>query len=173
MYFANILLRHTVADAAGSAVWAMHVPATSRKALILKRILPRIGFDGTAAAAHVGYDFWRFTGADPTTGTTVPRIKGKSTYPNSVIADANIQQKSGVLTLTGVVFEAGPFAALIIPVGMTGIEGSENLAFSEDEPKALHLKPGEGLAIRVAAGFAAVIGQSLSGFVEWDERDTG
>lgn len=163
-YLANVSLRHTAADAADSAVFAMHNPAASAVLLKIRQVRLVIGFDGTAAAAtDLGYSLIRFTAADPTTGTTVPRIKRNAGYNASVIANANIQQKSGILTLTSAVFESGPFHVARLPASFTG--GARLLSL--DDP--IDLRPDEGLAIRTTV--AAIIGLGLNGSIAWDEKN--
>lgn len=176
-YFAAFNVAHTAADAAGSPVFAMHVPATASKRLQVHSIEGHLVFAGTAAAAGaVGYELIRFTVADPTTGTTVPRIRSDSRAAASIIADANIQAKSGILTLTGAVFEGGVLRVIRVPASVTGTvlpfswrPSGSGFPGLPDSGNAIVLAPGEGLAIRVAAGLAAIIGQGLSGVIEWSE----
>lgn len=171
-YLANISIRHTVADAAASAVFAMRNPVGSGKTAAIRSIRGRMIFDGTAvAAANCGYEFIRFSAGDPTTGTTVPRIKKRNSYAVSVIADANAQQKSGVLTMTSVVYEAGPFAVVRLPAAVTNGVSTFDIVFAQAgvayEP--FELAAGEGLAIRLHST-AAIVGLGITGAVEWDER---
>lgn len=180
LYYAKVQIRHTAADAAGSAVWAMHVPAQTsgtyknRTGLWLREINLHVKFDGTGAAAAVelGYDLWRFSVADPTTGSTVPRIKSHGAgQASSVIADANIQQKSGILTMTSVAYDTDAFAAISLPQVNTGGDTELKLQFSSwDDDHPFFLPPDDGLAIRVLTGQAAVIGLALTGYVSWQER---
>lgn len=171
MYLANISLRHTAADAGQSFVWAVHNPAASSKLLRLNEIVARIAFDGTAAAATIGYEFCRFTVADPTTGTTVPRVKKNRSsgggLANSVIADGNIQQKSGILTMTSIA-NIEIFGALNISASVTGTTGDFCKRFDLGKGE-FTLDPDEGFGIRLGVGLAAIVGQSLSGIVDWDE----
>lgn len=175
MYYAKVLLRHTAADAAGSAVWAMHNPPGSGARIFMRDIDLNLSFDGTlAAASNVGYELWRFTTADPTAGSTVPRIKRKTQQAASVIADANIQQRSGILTMTSVVYDTDAFSAVIVPASITGAYRSHRLEYPSSDvlfnETAFILEQNEGLAIRVATGFTAIIGQNLSGHISWSER---
>ena len=170
-YIAHISIRHTVADPAGSMVWAMRNPLASPRALHVRNIRGRLSFDGTAvAAANIGYEFVRFTGADPTTGTTVPRVKKRSGYGPSVVQDANIQQKSGVLTMTGVA-NIEILNVVRLPAAVTNGVAPFDLDFvvANQPYEALELEPGAGVGIRVGPN-AAIIGQTIAGSVEWDER---
>src|SRR3972149_365949 len=172
MYLANVQVLHTVADAAGSAVWAAHVPLQGSNEKKKRIFLRHIWLNGashatTATAAHVGHELIKFTVADPTTGTTVARIKTRPVQGASIIADANIQQKSGGLTMTSVVYDGGPFAVLI----GHNANGNNRLLRMEFDPFHFAIEPDEGLAIRVAAGLSAVAGLGLSGFVAWDEEE--
>lgn len=127
-------------------------------------------FDGTATAATTsGYELVKFTGADPTTGTTVPRVKKRSAYSVSAILDANIQQKSGVLTMTGIT-NIEVVNTIRLPLSVTGSIASFDLDFvvAGMPYEGFELAPGEGFGIRLVA--AAVIGLGVGGSVEWDER---
>jgi len=162
-YLANINLRHTAADAADSAVFAMHNPAASGVLLKIRRVNLALAFDGTAAAdTTVGHYLIRFTVANPSTGTTVPRIKRNAAYAASIVADANIQQKSGILTMTSVSYESAPFYVARLPIAVT------NGVRTIDLVDPIELRPDEGLAIRTAV--AAVVGTSLHGAIAWDEK---
>lgn len=170
-FLLNISLRHTVADAAGSFVWAFRNPAAAIRAVRLMSIMGSLWFDGVGAAGgNVGYELCRFTGGDPTTGTTVPRSKKWTGSTASVIADANIQQKSGVLTITGI---AGIeiFGVLRLGVSLTNGIYPFYFDFFKTARYRAHneFAPGEGFGIRVGPG-AAIIGQGLSGIVETEEK---
>lgn len=169
-YLANISIRHSAADALGSSVWAMLNPTGSGKTIYIRNIRGRILFDGAVTATtSQGYEFIRYSGnVSPTTGTTIARIKKKTTYANSVVQDANIQQKSGILTLAGT-FEGSPFNVVKMPISVTG--GGQtfdiDLVVAGLSYEGFELAPGEGMAIRLHV--AAVIGFGIAGSVEWDE----
>lgn len=169
-YIANINIRHTVADAAASAVWAMHNPAASARTIYIRAINWMLGFDGALSTLDIAYEFIRFTVADPTTGTTVPVIKKNNGYNASAIGSTNIQQKSGILTLAGAVFESGPFHVIRIPASVTNTISEGDLQFHQamEGTSNFDLRPDEGMAIRL--NLAAIIGQMLAGSVEWDEH---
>lgn len=170
-YLTNISLRHTSADAAGSVVWAIHNPAASTKTAYIKRVRGILSFDGSAAAATgIGYEIIKFSGADPTTGTTIDIVKKRNAYPASQIAAANIQQKSGILTMSGIT-NIQILAVLRLPVAVTNPFLFFDLGFviSGIGYEALEIAVDYGLAIRVGP-VAAIIGQTLSGQVVWDER---
>lgn len=168
-YFMNISIRHTAADAGASMVWAFRNPSAA-KMVNLRGVRGRVVFDGTAAAGtDRGYEFVRFTTADPTTGTTVPRVKKRAGVASN-IADANIQQKSGVLTMTGIL-AIEIFHVVRIPIAVTN--GAVSFDF---DPTAAGLKDewfefgnNEGFGIRLAAT-AATIGLGINGSVEIEER---
>lgn len=170
-YLMNISLRHTVADAAGSFVWAFRNPLAAARAIRLLAIMGSMWFDGTAAAAgNIGYELCRFTGGDPTTGTTVPRSKKWGAGAVSQLADANIQQKSGILTITGIV---GIEIFGVIRMGASVTNGLYPFYFDFLKAGKLRahneLAPGDGFGIRVGPG-AAIIGQGLSGIIETEEK---
>jgi hypothetical protein len=170
-FLLNVSLRHTVADAAGSFVWALRNPAAAIRTVRLMSIMGSMWFDGVAVAgANVGYELCRFTGADPTTGTTVPRSKKWGGSTVSVVADANVQQKSGVLTLTGI---AGIEIMGVLRMGASVTNGIYPFYFDFFKTARLRahaeLAPGDGFGIRVGPG-AAIIGQGLSGIIETEEK---
>jgi hypothetical protein len=170
-FFVNMSIRHTAADAAGSFVWAFRNPIGAAKSVRILAIRGALWFDGVAAAGgNVGYEFCRFTGGDPTTGTTIPRSKKWTGSSVSVLADANIQQKSGVLTITGItaieIFH-------VIRMGASVTNGLRNLDLDFRAAGFLRehseYAAGEGFGIRVGPG-AAIIGQGLAGSVETEEK---
>jgi hypothetical protein len=171
-YLSNINVRHTAADVTASVVWAMTNPSGSGKSVYIRNIRGRVTFDGTAVAAtSLGYEFIRYSGnVSPTTGTTVPRIKKKTTQGASVVQDINIQQKSGILTLASAVFEAAPFNVVRLPIAVTNGIASFDLDFAVAglPYEGVEILAGEGLAIRLNT--AAVIGLAIAGSVEWEER---
>lgn len=169
-YMANISVRHTVADGAASFVWAMRNPALSPRTVYIRNVRGRVYFDGTAVAAgNSGYEFSRFTNADPTTGTTIPRVRKRTSYPISVVADANIQQKSGILTLSGI-SNIEVLNVMRLPLSVTGVlaQFDFDLIVAGLMGEALELAPGEGFGIRTVA--TAAIGLGIAGGIEWDER---
>ena len=76
--------------------------------------------------------------------------------------------------MTSVVYDADAFSALLIPASATAISDWLLLQFPFNDivngETSFVFAPNEGLAIRIATGFAAIIGQSLSGHVAWSER---
>lgn len=170
-YMASFFHLAAATDAAGSAVVALRNPAASTKTLYMRNIRGRASFQGTAAAAHVGFDFIRFSGGDPSGGTTMTRVKKRSGYAASQVLDANAQYRSGILTMTSVVYDPnGPFHVVRIPASVTGVVSEFDVdwmaAGATYEP--FELAPGEGIAIRQQ--IVAIIGTSIAGSIEWDER---
>lgn len=170
-FLMNLSLRHTAADAAGSVVWAFRNPVGSARVVRLMSIMGSMWFDGTAvAAANVGYELIRFTGGDPTTGTTVPRSKKWAGSTTSVLADANIQQKSGILTVTGI---TGIEIFGVLRMGASVTNGIYPFYFDFFKTARFRghneFAAGEGFGIRVGPG-AAIIGQGLSGIIESEEK---
>ncbi len=151
-------------------VWAMHNPSTSSRTIYIRNVRGRVVFDGTAVAATTsGYEFVKFTVADPSTGTTVARVKKRAAYPVSQIQDANIQQKSGALTMTGIA-NIDVVNVVRLPLSITGTIANFDLDFvvAGMPYEGFELAPNEGFGIRLVA--AAVIGLGIGGSVEWDER---
>lgn len=169
-YIAGAAIRHTATDAADSAVIALRNPSASTKTVCIRRIYGNMLFDGTASAGNsLGYEFIRFSAGDPTTGTTLPRIKKKNSYAASQILDANAQFKSGVLTMTSVVYES-EFFFVRAPASVTAQVVPFEIPFvtagAAYEP--FELAVGEGIAVRL--NIIAIVGQGLAVTFEWDER---
>jgi hypothetical protein len=163
-------LRHTAADASGSVVVALHNPAASGKTLYLRRIIGGLFFDGTAAAGGLAYELIKFSGGDPTTGTTMAVSKKRTTY-TSAIGTANAQYKSGILTVTGITnIETIAFTPTL---GSATTNGMVPFEFNFVQAAGHTAEPYElpvdyGFAFRLPQ--AAIIGLGMSGFAEWDER---
>lgn len=171
-YLAGFNIRHTAADAAASAVLGFRNPVASTKTVFIRNIRGRMAFDGTAAAAtSLCYELIRFSAGDPSTGTIMTRVKKRSSYAASQILDANAQFKSGILSMTSVVYDPlGPFHYLRLPASVTSGVTEFDLDFVQAgvEYEGFELAVGEGLAMRLTN--AAIIGQSIGGSIEWDER---
>jgi hypothetical protein len=171
-YLMGFNIRHTAADAAASAVMAFRNPAASSKIVCVRAIRGLVDFDGTAAAAtSLCYELIRFSAGDPTTGTTMVRVKKRTGLAASQILDANAQFKSGILTMTAVVYDAAPFAYIRLPASVTNGIGSfewKMLEGSGFEYEMLELAAGEGIAMRLTN--AAIIGQGIAGTISIDER---
>jgi hypothetical protein len=162
MYICRYRFRHTAADAADTAIFAMRNPATSGKVLFVNRIVLTVGFDGTSAVSDVGHALSRFSGANPTGGTSPLRMNTRKLSGGvaSVVTDASI--KEGAALTLAASFE-GNFHELVIPT-TTGTVLSQVLDFLEP----IRLEQGEGLAVRTSV--TAVIGTTASGSVWWNEE---
>lgn len=170
-YQASFFHLAAATDAAGSAVVGLRNPVASSKTLYLRNIRGRVSFQGTAAAAHVGFDFIRFSGGDPSGGTTMTRAKKRSSYAASQVLDANAQYRSGILTMTSVVYDTnGPFHVVRVPASVTGTITEFDIDFVQagTSYEGFELAVGEGIAIRQQ--IVAIIGTSIAGSIEWDER---
>ena len=166
-YAAPIEQRHTAADAAGSTVWDLRGP-TSLKAYI-RAIHGIIVFDGTATAATtMRFGFYRGAGAaSPTGGTSLTPEKKTSTMPASTVAAL---QGNGILTTTGIAYDANAFAVVGLAASPTGGSVRFNMRFEQAQEldSAFSFAANEHFAIRLNT--AAIIGLGLYGYCEWDER---
>jgi hypothetical protein len=166
-YAAPVEFRHTAADVAGSTIWDWRGPAAL--SAFLKSIAGIISFDGTAVAATtLRYGFYRGAGAaSPTGGTTLTAVKKKSTYAASSLVAL---QGNGVLTTTGITYDANPFAVIAVPIPVTGQAIRFNFHWDNamELDSAFVFAANEHLAIRLEV--AAAIGLTLTGSLEWDER---
>ena len=162
LYMARFRFRHTAADAADTAIFAMRNPVASGKVITIQKIIHTESFDGVVAVSHVGHGWSRFTGANPTGGTSPVRAEIRSEGDTSAVTDASIKE-GAALTLAGV-FE-GNFHELDIPT-VPGTALAHIIDFIE--PETFRLLPGEGLALRTT--LTAVVGTVASGSVWWQEN---
>lgn len=139
--------------------------------MYIRRIALMAAFDGTAAATTQIYQLMRFTTATPSGGTSVSlpggAIKKDSSKGNSTLLAANyINSGTSPLTVTSVIFESA-FASLNCQRQV----GANQMLFMDwyNTPPGdiFILGVSEGLAINIVN--TAVVGDSLSGTIEWDE----
>jgi hypothetical protein len=166
-YLLPISIRQTAASEAGVTVWSMRNGATYT--CNVKSIHLVMGFDGTASlgAVELSYCIQRFSTATPSGGTALTAIKKRSADGASSIADARYLDTG--LTVTSVVFETDAIV-LGLPGTATGICVPFNIPLEIPGQKygTFDLAVNEGLCIRLKT--AAIVGQELSGFIQWDER---
>jgi hypothetical protein len=167
-YLLPLNIRQTAATAVGAVVWSMR--NTGARTVYLRHLRLIMGFDGAAAAASTPrYELVRFTAATPTAGNALTPIKKRNAYAGSSVGDA--RELNTGLTVTGVNFES-PFLVIGRPIAVTGGITDMDVDFTvsgQSDYSMLELAGGEGLAIRIAS-IATVIGISLTGMIEWDER---
>ncbi len=166
-YMAPINMRFTGTTAANSTVWALRNGATY--STYIRRIFLMAGFDGTAAGSTSQYELRRFNTATPSGGASVTAIKKDTAFGGSTLADLRQDTTGAALTVTSLVFETA-FASAGVARGATGGTSQIMLDFttSPETRPFFVLAPNEGLCIRNS--IVAVVGDSLSGFVEWEER---
>lgn len=166
MFNAAFSGRHTAADAAASQVLAFRNPQASKKRVILREVNLSIGFDGTGAAAALGYELVRFKdpSAFPTNGAALGRV-AKRTGLASELADADLRFLAGVLSSAANGLVAGSFGALVIPQ-TAGASSTLRLSY-RDSREILTFEPNEGFLIRLA--IVAAAGLDVGGSIDWDE----
>lgn len=162
----------TTTSGVGSTHYAFRNPASSGKTIYIRNIRGRCTFSGVPSANTYGIEFNRYSLADFTNGGTSPgRIKKRTSYPASVIADVNFLQKDTVLASSSVAIEL-PFQSVMIPAHSASI-GQFDIDFvsAGQVNEFFELAAGEGMCIRIATGSAThVAGFRVAGSVEWDER---
>lgn len=172
-YLANIDLRPGAITAGASvALWAMR-NAASKTIFIRRLFLTGSVNPTTSAASSWYYSLNRFATATPTGGNAGTILKKKNSYGSSTITD--IRQIAAAatsgLTTTSVVFEAA-FSILTGPrhVGAVAALDLNFLSSAQYEKYApFELAANEGFAILIPTN-AAVSGDFLTGFIEWDEK---
>jgi len=187
-YTLGFQVRHTTAAAANISVLNMRGPPS--KTAYVKRIHGVIGFDGTALAASgtLRYGIYRGNGAVNTTagGSRVApdpsEGKKRSSYVNWTLNEFAYDLNGTGLTTTGITFETQPLHILHIPVVSTQVAAAAtsntqgcyqafdlNWERYDGLDQAVELGSNQHLTIRVLT-VAAIIGLSISGSIEWDER---
>lgn len=187
-YCLGFQVRHTTAAAAGITVLNVRGPAS--KTAYIKRIHGIVGFDGTALASSgtLRYGIHRGNGAvnssaggsrvapDPSEG------KKRGAYPSWSLQEFTYDLNGTGLTTTGITYEAQPMHILHMPVVSTQVAAATtsnsqgcyqafdlNFARHSGLDQAIELGSSEHLAIRLLT-VAAIIGLTISGSIEWDER---
>lgn len=164
-YTVPVNIRETGTTAAGGATTCWYLNAVG-VALYIRRMVLSVGFDGTAATNTVRYDVARYGTAVCSGGTAITPIKKKSSYAASAATAGFLD--TGV-TVTNVVFET-PICTLGCPISVTSkaVPYHINLITPGQKYSDFKLAAGEGLAI--FKNVTAVVGQTISGYIEYDER---
>lgn len=168
-FITHILIRQSAATAAASNVWQMFNPATSGVIYRIRAMRVVMVFDGTAVAGNGrNYTFSKTRGVAPSSGTAVVPTKKRS---GDSASTADVRFLDTGLTVTGNTTNGDPVIRINTTISVTGIyqlfeyprESSLRRLTSP-----LELRPGEGLGLYIT-GNAAVVGQGMCGYVEWDE----
>lgn len=168
-YMLPIAVVQSAATASPATVWAMR-NTSARRLVYLRQAVVNVMFTGTAAATMSQYQFVRFRTATPTGGSALTVFESNATDPSaSTVTDARFVDTG--LTVAGMTFDA-PLAYAGAP---RQLGASAQYVFDWEpaiasEPSPVVLAPGEGLCIQL--GVAAVIGDSIMGYVEWNEMGT-
>ena len=164
-YFAPVNIRQTGTTAAATTVWYLN--AAGSLSLYIRRIVLGVHFDGTAAAALQRYDVMRYGTAVCSAGTAITVVLkssgGAATTATAGFADTGV-------TTTNVAFETA-LTTMGVPISVTGKSAIYKYDFTTPGQKygELVIANGKGLAIQLST-VAAVVGQSVTGYVEWDEK---
>lgn len=164
-FMAPINIRQTATTAAQSTVWYLN--AAGALGLYIRRLVLQVGFDGTAAASTVRYDLLRYGTAVCSGGIAITPIKKSTANATATTATAGFAD-TGV-TVTSVVFETA-FATLACPISVTSRSSVYpiNLVTPAQRFGEIVIASGQGLAIQLTV--TAVVGQTITGYVEWDEK---
>jgi len=172
-YSLPIAIRQTAATAANAVPWAMLLPSTARRAIVMRRLIANVMFDGTAAASQSAYQLKRFRSTTPSGGTALTPIphnlldKGATGVSNASVVTASFLDTG--LTVAGIAVD-GPIMSL---GGARQVSSTAfyDIAFETLETgasgRALTIDPGDGLCL--ALGVVAVVGDGIQGWVSWDE----
>jgi len=167
---APIKIRHTGATGADEPVWQMRLKDDSSRIVWVRRIFVVVAFDGTAAATTSSYVIERFDTATMTGGAAItaqPTVSGATATHITDIRDVVVGTG---LTDTSVV-NLQELVNIGCPRGATGGSVAFNLTDVCYLRNLGDVKQGEGLAITLDE--TSVIGDSLRGYVEWEEVEAG
>lgn len=166
-YMLPIAVRQTAATVAGKAVWAMRSLGIAPRTIYIRRILVNIMFDGTPAGSQAQYQLVRFRGATHTGGSALTVIQKNVDDAATAVTDARFLDTG--LTDAGVTYDA-----MIASFGGTRQNAASNQypidwpGHAMPDARPLMIKDRDGLALLL--GVAAVIGDGIQGFIEWDEH---
>lgn len=160
-YSAPINIRQSATTAINTTVWSIRNDVSSTKTIFIESIQINMAFDsGTPLARSLQrYDFMKFSAATPTGGTSLTIVPTDSNAAATKITDA--RQVDTGLTVSGVSFGT-PFLTVGVPATDSAVVNFQ----TTDIP--IILNAGEGICIRL--NVAAVVGQSMTGFISWSER---
>jgi hypothetical protein len=147
--------RQTGTPAADSVIWAIR--NTGTLAWRLRRLHLCATFDGTAAATTALYRLGRLAAATPSGGTAIVPILRSA---DETLPTYDAREAVAGLTVTNVTFDAG---AIVLACQR---QVSASNALDIGLPTSMVIAAGAGLCIRLSA--AAVVGDCLAGFVEFD-----
>lgn len=156
--------RIAVADttAADAAIFAMRLKfSPPTRPVTIDAITVCIDQVGAASAGQQGVYFDRFSKATHSGGTAVAICNALRDNRTSGVTDCRFH--TGALTATGVVYDATPFAGVIIPFAVTNTANTYFFAPN------LKLLAGDGLAMRLSE--QAVVGLVVDVTVQWTEAD--
>lgn len=160
-YTAPINIRYTGTTSAGSTVWSL---TTGGSPIQIKRIVLFSAFDGTAAGTTARHELRRFRSATPTGGTAVAAVPKNLDSPASSVNDIRMDLSGAALTVTGVTFDAPMMLAGACPRGASGSVVVLNL---DTAASPFIVDAGDGICIQNQV--AAVVGDVIAGFIEWEE----
>jgi hypothetical protein len=161
VYSTPILYTAAAIATAGSFVYLLR---NGTKTLSVTEIVIDVGFQATTAAASSSdVEIVTLTGVTADAlGTLYSAAKHRASYPNS----GTVCRSNGVVTATGGVVER-----TIARVGKARSNGSTSRFDLDptDECGFIRLEPGIGNALALRLNAAAVIGDTIRGWVTWQE----
>lgn len=172
IYMLPISVRFSAALAVSGvpAIWAMRVDASASVNVYLRKIFLRSSFDGTEVASSLELQLIRFTAATPTAGTSLTPIPIDATYPASVVSDARVSTGAALLTTTSVTVDTNGYFAAQQQARRNDSNCELDIEYySPNDPWGLmKMTAGDGVLIRINT--ATVIGDTLGGYILWEER---
>lgn len=162
VYTLPVQVRQNAATVVDALVWSAR--NTLAKVVQVRRIYLAAGFDGVAAMSVSQYKLIRFRTATPSGGAAlaVQGLRANGAVTGQGITDARVLDTG--LTVTSVTFD-GPFAYVGAPRQLGVAVAFDYCFYADGDP--LELVEGDGLGIRI--GVTAVIGDSITGYVQFAE----
>lgn len=164
-YMTPISFRHTAADASGSIIFAIRNSAS--KLISIKRFFCITSFDGTPGGSTSEYQLVSFNSISADSGgTTQTPGKKRSVWPSSTVTSV---RGGGLVTLTGNAVDQ-TFAAFGNP-RQIGTSSQILLEWVTPNPYLpVEIDASAAAAIGIRLNAAAVIGDAVRGWIEWEER---
>jgi hypothetical protein len=174
-YSVPVAVFHAGTPALGTVVWALRnlngiTVGTVPKSLFLRKLLLNTSFSGVAAATLQFFNLHRIRAATPTGGTAIIPVKRLSSNPSPSQVDC--RQTDAGLVVAGVTVDTIPFQSMLSPRqnGASTQNADDWQVPPDEDAEGFEIPSGDGIAIVLFA--AAVAGDAISGFIEYDEQPT-
>ena len=153
-----IEIRHTAIESGGEVVWAMRLQASPSHIAKILKLYVNVSFDGSAATSTSAWQVEKFNTAAYTGGTAITVAKKEEAQPATDVTDARFLD-------TGLTVGSAAVLAVYAHIGIPRSATAQAVPFILTN--FANLQPGEG--IQISVDNATVIGDGLTGYIEWQE----